>query len=350
MAVIYGLRTKDASSRITLDTGSTPIRSLKMLQVTCDGSFEQVFSVPEIKSDSFVVVDRLAPVTDLATNWSPQAWYSPGQLTIRRGFNETWQVLVLSSGGVPFTSAGQYGIRSVNEASQSQIDSVNRVLNVVYQGSFTFPAWEDRDRPYLNGYDFPVPITTYERPLVFFNSPGHMLLQNFYVQGTPGNWTGWRVGKFEHPDLGPVWKEPMQVDWFVSSYSASPVPVGAYGATVSDSSSVKIFTSTNNIVRLNNQPSTNSFVVAGTPIVNIGYYATSCQMPWTNNVADYFLGNAVLMPTYVPGAGTAWPFRATIAGFLNGRRDMLQAYTENDSGINPVDPNGRTLFAARPTL
>ncbi|MBC3480265.1 hypothetical protein [Pseudomonas sp. SWRI77] len=349
MATIYGLRTKDASARITLDTGTTPIRSLKMLQVTCNGSFEQTFSVPEIKSDSFVVVDRLAPVTDPTTNWSPQAWYSAGQLTIRRGFNETWQVLVLSSGGAPFSASGEYGIRSVTNSFQSQIDSVNRVLNVMYQGSFTFPAWRD-DQPYLNGFNFPTPITTVERPLVFFNGPGHLLLQNFYVQGTPGNWTGWRVAKYAHPDLGPVWMEAMKVDWFVASYSASPVPAGSYGATVSDSANVRIFTSTNNIVQLNNQPASNSFVVAGTPIVNVGYYATSCQMPWTNNASDYFLGNALLTPTYVPGAGTAWPWRATIGGFLNGRRDVLQAYTENNDGINPVDPNGRTLFAARPNL
>ncbi|MFG0394724.1 hypothetical protein ACF8LH_13070 [Pseudomonas sp. zbq_4] len=350
MATIYGLRTKDASARITLDTSSTPIRSLKMLQVTCDGSFEQVFSIPEIKSDSFVVVDRLVPTSTPATNWSPQAWYSAGQLTIRRGFNETWQVLILSSGGTPFATSGQYGIRSLNNNFQSQIDSVNRVLNVMYRGSFTFPAWRNRDQPYLNGYDFPVPITTYERPLIFVNGPGHLMLQNIRVEGGPGRWTGWRVSQYAHPDFGDIWLEAMQVDWFVGSYSASPVPVGAYGATVSDASAVDIFTSTNNIVQLNSQPATNSFVVAGSPIVGAGYYAASCQMPWTNNYADYFLANAVLSPTYVPGAGSANPWRATIAGFLNGRRDMLQAYTENDSGINPVDPNGRTLFAARPTL
>ena len=220
----------------------------------------------------------------------------------------------------------------------------------MYQGSFTFPSWANRDQPYLNGYDFPTPITTYERPLVFVNGPGHLMLFNFYVIGQPGNWTGWRVAKYMHPDFGPVWLEAMQVDWFVGSYAASPLPVGAYGATVSDSVGVDIFTSTNNIVRLNSQPTANSFVVAGSPIVGAGYYATSCQMPWTNSAADYFLANALLSPTYVPGAGSASPWRATIAGFLNGRRDMLQAYTENDSGINPVDPNGRTLFAARPTL
>lgn len=350
MAIVYGLRTKDASARITLDTGSTPIRSLKMLQVTCNGSFEQTFSVPEIKSDSFVVVDRLAAMTDPTTNWSPQAWYSTGQLTIRRGFDQTWQVLVLSNGGAPFLASGQYGIRSVNNSYQSQIDSVNRVLNVMYQGSFTFPSWANRDQPFLNGYDFPTPINTYERPLVFVNGPGHLMLSNFYVIGQPGNWTGWRVAKYMHPDFGPVWLEAMQVDWFVGSYAASPLPAGAYGVTVSDNVGVDIFTSTNNIVRLNSQPTANSFVVAGSPIVGAGYYASSCQMPWTNNAADYFLANAVLSPTYVPGAGSASPWRATIAGFLNGRRDMLQAYTENDSGINPVDPNGRTLFAARPTL
>lgn len=349
MAALYGLRTKDASSRVTLDTASTPIRSLKMLQVTCDGSFEQTFSIPEIKSDSFVVVDRLAPASSPTTNWSPQAWYSPGLLTIRRGFNETWQVLVLSSGGAPFTAVGQYGVRSVNNNIQSQIDSVNRVLNVMYQGSFTFPSWANRDQPFLNGYDFPTPITTYERPLVFVNGPGHLMLRDFYVQGSPGNWTGWRVAKYMHPDFGPVWLEAMQVDWFVGSYSASPVSVGAYGATVSDASGVDIFTSTNNIVRLNSQPTTTSFIVAGSPIVGAGYYAASCQMPWTNNVGDYFLANALLSPTYVP-AGTTSPWLATIAGFLNGRRDMLQAYTENYGAINPVDPNGRTLFAARPTL
>lgn len=349
MAAVYGLRTKDASGVVTLDTSITPIRSLKMLQVTCSGSFEETFPVPEIKSDSFVVVDALRFGTP-TTTWSPQAWFSTGQLTIRRGGNETWQVMVLSSAGAPYAAENEYGIRTVNNNLRSQIDPVNRILNVMYKGSFTFPSWANKDQPVLNGYDFPTPITTQERPLVFLNGPGHLMLQFFYVLGSPGNWTGWRVSKYMHSDFGPVWLEAMQVDWFVASYSASPTAAGAYGATVSDSSGVKIFTSTNNITQLNSQPSSNSFVVAGNPITGVSYYMSSCQMPWTNNASDYFLANAVLSVTLVSGAGTASPWRETVAGFLNGRRDMLQAYTNNSNGINPVDPNGRTLFAARPTL
>lgn len=344
----YGLRTKDALARVTLDTSIAPIRSIKMLQVTCNGSFEQTFSIPEIKADSFVVVDTLAFDTD-DTTWSPQAFWSTGQLIIRRGYTRTWQVMIMSSNGEPYSATGQYGIRTLNNGLRSQIDPVNRVLNVLYKGSFRFNAYGDTT-PIINGYDFPTPITTYERPLVFVNGPGHLMLQKFRIMGSPGNWTGWRVGRYAHPNFGPVWLEGMTVDWFVASYSAGSIVSGSYGAVVRGADGVGIFSTTNNIAQMNSQPFSNSFAVAGAPITGTGYYAASSQMTWTNNPSDYFLANALLSITQVTNAGTVGPWRINIAGFLNGNRQVIQAYTENASAIDPVPPNGRTLFAARTTI
>lgn len=59
MADLYGLRTRDAAGAITLDTTITSVRSLKMMQVVGNGQFDQYVSIPEIKAESFVVVDSL---------------------------------------------------------------------------------------------------------------------------------------------------------------------------------------------------------------------------------------------------------------------------------------------------
>ncbi|MCE6984777.1 hypothetical protein EI534_46975, partial [Pseudomonas frederiksbergensis] len=69
MAVQYGMRTKDAAGRVTLDTSITSIRSLKMMTITGNGQYNQTLDVPEITAESFVVVDALM---DLKENtWTP---------------------------------------------------------------------------------------------------------------------------------------------------------------------------------------------------------------------------------------------------------------------------------------
>ncbi|QBF29120.1 hypothetical protein EXN22_17785 [Pseudomonas tructae] len=349
MAVQYGFRTRNASGVTTLDTSISTIRSLTMRQVTCNGSFEQNFAIPEITAGSFVVVDTLR-FDSTNTTWSPQAWYSPGNLLIRRGESSTWQVSILSTDAGP-TAADAYGIRTTNDLIRTQIDSSNRALNVLHKGSFTFYGYQNPTPPgWINGFDFPVPITTHERPFVFLNTPDGGFFYYFSVLGSPGNWTGWRVGRFDNPNYtGIDWKEQVVVNWFVASYSPGVIPQGSHGARVRDAQGVEIFSTTNDIAQMKSQPFSNSFAAGGTSIPGTGYYYASSQMAWTNNFSDYFLANALLSCVYI-NFGTSSPYRFNAAGWFKGNRSILQAWTDNPSGISAVYPNGRTLFAGRPSL
>ncbi|MFV3314132.1 hypothetical protein [Pseudomonas sp. NY15374] len=350
MAVQYGLRTKDASAAVSLDTTITPIRSLKMMQVTGDGSFDQYISIPEIQAQSFVVVDTLQ---DMGENtWSPQAWYSAGQLQLRQPQNLTWQVMILSQGGEPFSAAWSYGIRAFNDNVRTQIDSINRILSVRYSGAFQIGLyWRSGMQVQeirWGDVTFPQPITTYERPLIFLNAADYMMVGSFSIKGSPGNWTGFRLRQWANPSThGSAAYDYMQITWFCASYMTPNTPTGDYGASVRDAGSNRTFVTTANLSLLNSQPATTQFVNAGPPITGAGgYYAPSQQMPWTGSFGDYVLANALF--SCVDIAATTQPIRANFGGFLPGNRSVLQMYCDNFSGINPITANGRTLFASRP--
>lgn len=347
MAALYGLRTRDASGAITFDTTITPIRSLKMMQVAGNGAFDQYISIPEIKAQSFVVVDALYDGGDATS--SPQAWYTPGQLQLRQPYTRTWQVMVLSLGGEPFAAPGSYGIRAANNNTRTQIDSVNQVLSVRYNGRFNIGFQGPGSANQIQGADitFPAPITTYERPLIFLNADNYMMVGNFSVKGSPGNWTGFRLKAWNnHGAHGDIALYPMLINWYCASYLAPINTPGTYGASVRDASGNRTFVTTANLALLNGQPASNSFVVAGNPIVAGPTYSPSFQMAWTGSFQDYVLANALFSVTNI--GATTQPNRDNFGGFLPGNRSILQMYTYNGGGINPVTPNGRTLFASRP--
>ncbi|UVM53480.1 hypothetical protein LOY37_13935 [Pseudomonas sp. B21-012] len=345
---LYGFRTREAAGVVTFDTSVTPIRSLKMMTVTGDGSFDQYISIPEIQAQSFVVVDTLADQGEYT--YSPAAWYSAGTLQLRQPLTNTWQVMILSQGGEPFTATGSYGIRSRNDNIRMQIDAVNRVLSVRHSGSFQFgqQVIPGQQAQFIQWADinFPAPITTSERPLVFLNAVDYMMVGNFSIKGSPGNWTGFRLKAWPHPLHGSAWQQFMTIKWFCSSYMADSSPVGQYGISVRDANGVRLFSTSTNITSLNSQPANNSFVQAGDPISGSGSYSPSQQMPWTGSYDDYVLANALFTCTNV--VQTTQPIRANFGGFWPGNRGMLQMYVDNGSGINPLTANGRTLFAARP--
>lgn len=347
MAVLYGLRARDASGAITLDTTITPIRSLKMLQVTGSGAFDQYIAIPEIQAASFVVVDALFDGGE--ETYSPQAWYSPGQLQLRQAANRQWQVMILSQGGEPFSAPGSYGIRAFNNNVRTQIDAVNRVLTIRYSGDLNigFQGPGSGSQIQWGDVTFATPITTYERPLIFLNAANYMMVGNFHVKGSPGNWTGFRIKAWNNNQAhGEVALYPMQIKWFCASYMTPNTPAGSYGASVRDASGNRTFVTTANLSLLNGQPASNSFIQAGDPIAVGAYYAPSQQMPWTGSYDDYVLANALFSCTNIQQ--TTQPIRANFGGFLPGNRSVLQMYCDNASGINPLTANGRTLFASRP--
>ncbi|MBK5002998.1 hypothetical protein IAE37_005274 [Pseudomonas sp. S31] len=341
---LYGLRTRDAAGNVTLDTTVTPIRSLKMMTVTGNGSFEQTFSIPEIKAQSFVVVDALADSGEYT--WTPPAFWSAGSLRLRQPGTSTWQVMVLSQGGEPFSAPGTYGFRARNGDTLTQIDSINRVLSVHSSGGFSFGFMGPGNQQAWAEVTFPTAIKTTERPLVFLNAVNYMMVGNFYIRGAPGNWTGFRVKAWNYAGHGSVANQPMQIKWFCASYQTFASGAGQYGARVRDESGAVTFVTTANLALLNGQPANNSFVVAGDPIANGQYYNASYQMPWTGSFDDYVLANALFSVTNV--VQTTQPFRTNFGGFLPGNRNILQMYCENYDSINPLGVNGRTLFASRP--
>lgn len=347
MAAQYGLRTRDASGAITLDTTITSIRSLKMLQVTGNGAFDQYIAIPEIQAQSFIVVDTLE---DRGENtFSPQAWYSQGQLQLRQPQNLTWQVMILSQGGEPFSAPGSYGIRTFNNNVRTQIDAINKVLTVHYNGALNigFQGPGSGNQIQWGDVSFASPFTTYERPLIFLNAANYMMVGNFYVKGRPGNWTGFRIKAWNNRSAhGDVALYPMNIKWFCASYQAPNTSEGQYGLSVRDADGNRTFATTANLALLNSQPATNSFANTGNPITGTGYYAPSQQMPWTGSYDDYVLANALFSCTNI--AQTTQPIRANFGGFLPGNRSILQMYCDNGSGINPLTANGRTLFASRP--
>ncbi|MCG8291983.1 hypothetical protein [Pseudomonas entomophila] len=345
MAAQYGIRTRDASGAVTLDTTVTPIRSLKMMQVVGNGAFDQYIAIPEIKAESFVVVDTLEDA-GLFT-FSPAAWWTEGQLQLRQPQNKTWQVMILSKGGEPHSATGTYGIRTKNNGIAMQIDAVNKALTIRYSGKFSF-IYGSGDLN-IEGDDyrsFPSPITTYERPLIFINANDYFMVGQFSVIGSPGNWTGFRLRDFRNEAHGTGWNLPIRISWFCASYMTDSSPAGQYGISVRGPAGERLFASTMNLTALNSQPTANSFVTAGDPIVRPGYYATSQQMAWTGNYADFILANALFSQTNL--TQTTQPLRINFGGFLPGNRSVLQMYCENNDGVNPVLANGRTLFAARP--
>ncbi|WJN52144.1 hypothetical protein [Pseudomonas asiatica] len=347
MADLHGIRTRDASGVTTLDTTITSVRSLKMMQVAGNGAFDQYIAIPEIQAQSFVVVDALYDGGENTS--SPQAWYSTGQLQLRQPSTLTWQVMILSLGGEPFAAPGSYGIRAANNNIRTQIDSINQVLTIRYNGRFNigFQGPGSRNQIQWGDVDFPSPITTYERPLVFLNADDYMMVGNFSVKGGPGNWTGFRLKAWNNQSgHGDAALYPMMINWFCASYMAPATAPGQYGASVRDAAGNRTFVTTANLALLNGQPASNSFVVAGDPLTGGSWYAPSNQMPWTGSYQDYVLANALFSITNI--GQTSQPFRANFGGFLPGNRSVLQMYCDNGSGINPLTANGRTLFASRP--
>ncbi|MBF4211254.1 hypothetical protein EI533_26560 [Pseudomonas donghuensis] len=352
MAVQYGMRTKDAAGRVTLDTSITSIRSLKMMTITGNGQYNQTLDVPEITAESFVVVDALM---DLKENtWTPQAWWTPGQLQLRAAGVTQWQLMILSQGNEPFANNGDYGVRTFNNNVKTQIDSVNRVLGIRYSGEFEFGVYW---RPGMQAqiipsffYKFPTPITTYERPMIFLNAANYMMVGGFYVEGSPGNWTGWGIVQYGnyHAHHGLAVSDYMQMKWYCATYQSDTSVTGVYGATVRAADGSRLFSSTANIATLNSQPTATPFYNDGQPIELPGNYISSFRMPWTGQQGDYVLANALFSCTNIVQGSQ--PIKTNFGGFLPNDRTVLKMHTSNAGGVDAVTPNGRTAFASRPQL
>lgn len=336
MAVQYGGRTRNASGVVTLDTSVTALRSIYTTQVQGNGAWDQYFSIPQIKEGSFVVVQP--PTPDYAV--SVEAWWSPGQLHLRRAFNDRWVVKVLSYGDAP-DAATKYGIRARNDSNLVQIDNVNKVMSVAGSGSFLLGRRGPSDYILSGQGNFPSVIRTIEEPYVFLRSDTGMLVRKYRVLGSPGAWTGFTV---DASFLGPFVDLLYTVHWMVGSTTPSAIE-GDYGIRIRNESSERTFNSNDNLILLSGgAPSSDRFVRAGTPIETPTVYWSSFQMPWTGNVNDYFLASS-LLPTFFDG----YEFYDNPAGFLVGNRSVLQAYSGSyNSSTGAAGVNGRTVFAGRP--
>lgn len=333
---VYGGRTRDASGAITLDTSVTALRSIYTTQVQGNGAWDQYFSIPQIKAGSFVVVQ--SPTPNVASG--VEAWWSPGQLHLRRAYSGRWVVKVLSYGDAPDATT-KYGLRARNDNNLVQIDNVNKVMSVAGFGSFQLGRRGAGDYILTGRGNFPSPITTTEEPYVFLRSDTGMMVCKYRVLGSPGAWTGFTVEAWLG---GPFATLLYTVHWMVGSSTPSAAE-GDYGIRVRNGSSERTFNSNDNLILLSGgAPSSDRFKVAGSDIQLGPVLWSSFQMPWTGSTADYFLAST-LLGTFDDG----YNMYDNPAGFLVGNRSVLQAYSGSyTSSTNASGVNGRTLFAGRP--
>lgn len=335
MAAQYGMRTRDAAGAITLDTTVTAVRSVYSTQVQGGGSaVDQYYSIPQIRADSFVVVTNSVPGRAI-----PAAWWSAGQLQLRRPTSEVVNVMVLSYYGL---SNGQelYGIRSRNDSSYVQIDNVSKVLTVAQSGSFIMGFISSGNAVADVTINFPAPITTVDQPLIFLNAGDYMMVYKFVLRGSPGNWTGFSLSWF----TAPISNQSFTVKWMAGVFKSTGAP-GQYGVRVRGADGAQLFTTSDNIIQLTGFPSADRFVQTGSGVPGgAGRYYTGYKMPWTGNYNDYFLANSVIGGPFNDGAA----FYDNPVGFFSGDRNFLQAYSGANANTTGSANNGRTVFAGRP--
>lgn len=336
MAVQYGFSTKNAAGAVTLDTSVTAIRSVYTTQVIGNGAWDQYFSIPQIKAGSFVVVQSATP--NMASG--VEAWWSPGQLHLRRAYSGRWIVKVLTYGDAPDASL-RYGIRARNDDNLFQIDNLNTVMRVAGSGSFPLGRRGAGDYVMSGRGNFPAAITTQEEPYVFLKSDTGMMVCKYRILGSPGAWTGFTVDAWVG---GPFTNLYYTVDWMVGAATASTSD-GLYGIRIRNESGERTFNSNDNLILLSGgTPSSDRFKVGGSDIQLGPVLWSSFQMPWTGSTADYFLAST-LLGTFDDG----YNMYDNPAGFLVGNRNVLQAYSGSyTSSTNASGVNGRTLFAGRP--
>lgn len=334
MAVQYGVRTRDASSIITFDTTITTVRSAYTRQVTGGGNtVDQYFAIPQIKASSFVVVTSPTPGSQL-----PGAWWSTGQLRLRRPSTSTFNVTILEYNGLA-DNVAQYGLRARNESRFTQIDNANRVLTLARNGSFVMGVLSPGNIVADVTISFGSPITTTAQPFVFLNFDDDGMVNKFVLRGSPGNWTGFSLSWW----TGQNSTQRFTVKWMAGIFASAGAP-GAYGARIRDEDGSQLFTTSDNLILMNGFPSNDRFTRSGTDIPLGPEYYTSYRMPWTSDLDDYFLANSLIGGPFYDGFSSY----DNPAGFLSGNRSFLQAYSGANAQTDGTANNGRTLFSARP--
>lgn len=333
---IYGTRTRNASGVITLDTSVTALRSIYTLQVTGNGAWDQYFSIPQIKANSFVVVQSSTP----NSAGGIEAWWSTGTLHLRRAYSLKWIVKVLSFGDAQDATA-DYGVRARNDSNLVQIDNSNKAIRVASSGSFAIGRRGPGDYITSGGGTFSPAITTTEEPMVFLRSDTGMMVCNYRVVGSPGAWTGFTVDGWFGGAFNTLY---YTVKWMVGTNVATSPPSGDYGIRIKNELSEATFNSNDNLILLSGgAPSSDRFKVAGSDIAIGSTLWSSFQMPWTSSFDDYFLASS-LLPKFYDG----YTIYENPAGFHVGNRSVLQAYSGANAGTNASGVNGRTVFAGRP--
>lgn len=330
---LYGARTKDAAGIVTLDTTVTTVRSAYTTQVKGQGNaVDQYFSIPQIKESSFVVVTALSGGLEL-----PGAWWTTGQLQLRRPSTGTFNVTILEYNGLP-DNVAVYGLKTRNGSNFTQIDNANRVLTLARNGSFTMGFIGPGNAIADVTVTFSSPITTSYQPFVFLNLDNPGMVYKFVMRGSAGNWTGFSLGWWPGVDN----RQKFVVSWMAGVFGSSGA-AGDYGIRLRDASAAQIFVTTDNLILMNGFPSNNRFVLDGTSITSGAEYWTGYQMPWTYSAEDYFLANSLIGGPYFDGFSSY----NNPVGFIGTTRSYLKAYSGANSQTSGSANNGRTLFAAR---
>ncbi|MBD8090995.1 hypothetical protein IFT48_13415 [Pseudomonas fluorescens] len=177
-----------------------------------------------------------------------------------------------------------YGLMFQNaDDNRVILDSEFVRLSILYSGTYAPNGANGIAQVY-----FPSPITTQEQPFVFIrpdpaNGPISMLPALF---GSPGNWTGFGIGKYSLYNINPAGK------WYVAGFGAKPI--SEYGLRLSSSLGVTLFdsgTPSALFVR-----STNTWTYTGWDYDAQGVTRCYFKAPFVLGGGEYVLINNLEMP------------------------------------------------------
>lgn len=181
--------------------------------------------------------------------------------------------------------AESYGLLfTAGDDNRVVIDSEFFRMSTIYKGRYV---------PNESGGDssstiFPAPITTQEQPLVFIrpdSANGIIGMSNLEIYGSPGNWTGFRVRRFNNYTIQPSGR------WFVANFVAQPLAI--YGG--------RIWNAENTVIYDSGSPaalfvrSSNSWTYTGSGQTGQGLSISFFSAPFNMEEDEYLLINNFIM-------------------------------------------------------
>ncbi|MGO4797776.1 hypothetical protein ACEN2T_00645 [Pseudomonas sp. W22_MBD1_FP4] len=190
--------------------------------------------------------------------------------------------------------AETYGLLfTAGDDNRVVIDSEFFRMSTVYKGRYA-PNESDG---YSSSTMFPAPITTQEQPLVFIrpdSANGVIGMSNLEIYGSPGNWTGFRVRRYDRYTIQPSGR------WFVANFVAQPTAI--YGGRIWNAEKALIYDSGSPAALF--VRSSNSWTYTGAGQTGQGLSVTYFSAPFNMQEDEYFLINNFIMAAVAGSSGS----------------------------------------------